>query len=546
MKKKFITSLIIIAILGLSTGCASKTPSVANQPAENSKIEENEALSETEEMTDLNKDKEKGKVDLSAIETGQLTAGVATHDPALIQVDGTYYIFGTHMATAKSEDTIHWEYIGNGYKPSNPVYQDLWASDSHVFDYAGNGNSVIPTDDKQNHVWAPDVIYNRKMECYVLYYCTSSTWNASNLCYATSNSVEGPYVWQGALIYSGFTADNMDATDVLETVPKQDALAKYIKPSGEYNYDDYPNAIDPHPFYDQDGRMWLVYGSWSGGIFLIELDENTGKVIHPDEDPENNVDAYFGKRLLGGGHKSIEGPYILYDETSGYYYLFVSYGELRRAGGYQIRVFRSDKVDGEYVDMNGEKPGKYDIHEKYGIKLSGNYSLPSLPQAYMATGHNSAIINEEQKYLICYHTRFENGGESFEPRVKQFFMNREGWPCLLPYSYQSETISETGYSQEDMIGVYYIVNPSILIDDEVDALRCMELKADGSIDGENLDGSWNYEKGTAYMNLTFNDTKKKSHTYSGVFCKQKDEAGTEVMTFTAVGNNRSVWGVKYQ
>ena len=33
--------------------------------------------------------------------------------------------------------------------------------------------------------------------------------------------------------------------------------------------------------------------------------------------------------------------------------------------------------------------------------------------------------------------------------------------------------------------------------------------------------------------------------YSGIFCKMQDEAGTEVMTFSAVGSNESVWGVKY-
>ena len=82
---------------------------------------------------------------------------------------------------------------------------------------------------------------------------------------------------------------------------------------------------------------------------------------------------YFGKRLLGGGHKSIEGPYILYDEESGYYYLFVSYGSLTREGGYQMRVFRSKTVDGEYVDMNGAYPGMWDDNAAYGLKLSGNY-----------------------------------------------------------------------------------------------------------------------------------------------------------------------------
>jgi len=35
------------------------------------------------------------------------------------------------------------------------------------------------------------------------------------------------------------------------------------------------------------------------------------------------------------------------------------------------------------------------------------------------------------------------------------------------------------------------------------------------------------------------------NTYSGVFCAMNDEAGTPVMALSAVGNDESVWGVKY-
>ena len=112
---------------------------------------------------------------------------------------------------------------------------------------------------------------------------------------------------------------------MLDYVSEDYAKENYIDIGGEYNFNEYPNALDPTVFYDKDGKLWMVYGSWSGGIFLLQLDEQTGKVIHPEADPENQVDAYFGKRLLGGGHKSIEGPYIMYDKDSDYYYLFVSY-----------------------------------------------------------------------------------------------------------------------------------------------------------------------------------------------------------------------------
>ncbi len=482
------------------------------------------------------------KVSYDGIKTGTIKAGASVHDPSILKADGKYYIYGSHMTEAFSDDLRNWTYYGNGYSKTNPIFDNLFDKAGHVFDYAGSKNSVIPTDDRHFHVWAPDVIYNKAQKKYFMYFCTSSTWNASNLCYATSDKPEGPFAWKGALIYSGFTQGTIEKTDVLKYVDKETAEDTYITKSNEYNFNEYPNAIDPTTFYDKDGGMWMVYGSWSGGIYLIQLDPETGEVIHPEADPENNVDAYFGKRLIGGKHKSIEGPYILYDPDSDYYYLYVSYGSLSREGGYQIRVFRSKTVDGDYVDMNGKSP-QLDTadHSAYGLKLSGNYFLPSLEKAYMATGHNSAMIDEDTgKKYICYHTRFDNGSENHEPRVKQYFLNAEGWPCMLPYATDGESISETGYEKKDVTGEYYVINQGTAIDKNIAQPIKLVLSARGKVYGDGITGTWTMNKGTCDMTLTCKDK-----TYSGIFCKMKDEAGTDVMTFSAVGGNESVWGVMY-
>ncbi len=482
-------------------------------------------------------------VSYDGIATGSVNARVSVHDPSIIAVDGTYYIFGSHMTAAVSDNLRNWTNIANGYTTTNAVYTDLWVeyADSGEFDYAGDGSSLITTDDGGTHVWAPDVIYNEAQGLYYMYYCTSSTFNASNICYAVSESVEGPYVWKGALIYSGFTSSTIEATDVLDYVTLEYATANYITLGDSYNYDEYPNAIDPTVFYDEDGRLWMVYGSWSGGIFLIELDETTGEVIHPEADPDNNVDAYFGKCLLGGGHKSIEGPYIIYDADAGYYYLYVSYGSLTSSGGYQIRVFRSETVDGDYVDMNGNTPTSGYNHAYYGLKLSGNYYLPSLKQAYMATGHNSAFIDTDGKRYLVYHTRFDDGTESHSPRVKQYFINEEGWPCLLPYATDGETISETGYAKKDLVGTYYVIDQGTDISSTIAEPIMLTLTSSGKVKGDGVSGTWTKTNGTYYMHITIDGTE-----YSGIFCKMNDEAGTEVMTFSAVGSNKSIWGVKYE
>lgn len=478
-------------------------------------------------------------VNYNDVKTEDLSSGVSVHDPSILKADGTYYIFGSHMSCAESKDLLNWEKVADGYSPSNPVYGQIYDVAEEAFAYAGSKDSLIPTDDKTTHVWAPDVIYNETTGLYNMYYCVTSTWNASNLCYGVSETPEGPYEWKESLIYSGFNYNQLEATNVLDYVDEEYAKKHYLK-NAAYNYEDFPNAIDPTVFYDEEERMWMVYGSWSGGIFLLELDPATGQVIHPEADESNQVDPYYGKKLLGGGHISIEAPYILYDEESGYYYLFVSYGSLTRTGGYQIRAFRSETVDGEYVDMNGEYPEKSAEHSKYGLKLSGNYKLPSLTQAYMATGHNSAFKDDDGKMYLVYHTRFNNGGEMHSPRVHQMLMNEEGWPCELPYQTQGETFSENGYDKKTVAGRYFFINQGTDISSDIANSKILYLNEDGSLAGENLEGTWEITDGTCYIHM-----KLGEEVFSGVICPMQDEAGTKVMTVSAVGNNESIWAVKY-
>ena len=214
-------------------------------------------------------------VNMSGIATNDISSkGVSVHDPSILRVGDTYYIYGSHMDSAKSTDLVTWTRMSGGYNANNPIFGAIYQKADEAFAYTGSTSSVIPAG--SDAVWAPDVKYNEKLGKYVMYYCTSSTWNASNLCYAFSDMPDGNFDWQGALIYSGFTKDTIQYTDVLDYVSEDYANEHYITIRNEYNFNDCPNAIDPTLFTDADGNDWLVYGSWSGGIFLLEIDEETG------------------------------------------------------------------------------------------------------------------------------------------------------------------------------------------------------------------------------------------------------------------------------
>ncbi len=135
---------------------------------------------------------------------------------------------------------------------------------------------------------------------------------------AVADKVDGPYKDLGIILKSGMWDQ-----------PSEDGTI--------YDARVHPNVVDPDTFYDAEGKLWMVYGSYSGGIFILEMDESTGKPV---------AGQGYGKKLLGGNHSRIEGPYMYYSPQTKYYYLFLSYGGLDATGGYNMRVARSTRLMG--------------------------------------------------------------------------------------------------------------------------------------------------------------------------------------------------------
>lgn len=477
--------------------------------------------------------KQQGK-DASEIAQGNVIAGISVHDPSIVKAEGNYYIFGSHMEAAQSSDLKEWKSFASGVNGNNPLFDNLFDADMKAFDYVGEyveGGYAV---------WAPDVIYNEAMGKWVMYFSTSHDWRTSNICFAVADEITGPYSYVDTLLYSGFTSKTVDNTNFKEIMGEDVKMRDYLQ-SAEYNYLNYPNCIDPTVFYDEEGTMWMVYGSWSGGIWLLQIDEETGYPIHPEADKEAHIDHYFGRYLIGGLHNSCEGPYILYDDESGYYYLLVSYGGLTREGGYQIRCFRSEQVEGPYLDASGSTFGYTAEHSGLGVKMMGNYLLPSLKTAYMAPGHCSALIDEDGRRYLVYHQRFDSGSEYHEPRVHQMFLNKAGWLVAAPFATNGESLKEEGYTSKDLEGKWYMLSHGTDIGADIHEGNAVTLKK-GSISGnENFTGSYELEEGTCYMSI-----KQNNITYDGVLLDMTDEAGNAVRCFMAVGtNNETIWAVMY-
>ncbi|MBQ7506833.1 MAG: glycoside hydrolase family 43 protein [Lachnospiraceae bacterium] len=526
--------------LGGCGGASGQGEAPSNAPAaaaaDTAAVQESsEASSEAETgaegASDTEKPSEGAGTDLSAIKTGTYSAGISCHDPQILLAgDGKYYMTGSHMILAESEDLISWDYISNGN--SKNYISNLYSGNLPAFSYVGKNEQGGYS------VWAGNLYYNETMKKYMLYFCTSSSYIKSTLALAQADKPEGPYTFTDTLLCSGFSKSEAPETNIFEVMGEDWDVDRYLHLGG-YDNNKWPNCIDPAVFTDADGRMWMVYGSWSGGLFLLELDPSTGLIIHPEEDPENGVDPYFGYHLIAGGHHACEGPYIHYNPDNGYYYLFASFGRLERTGGYQIREFRSENVTGPYLDAAGQLMGDEEDYPSYGLKVAGNYTFPSLSDTYMAPGGQSTFTAADGELYITYHQRFDNGDEYHEPRVHRLFLNEDGWYVMSPFETSFETLPEDGFDPAELEGAWFLVDHGTDVSDVVHpAVEC--AFSGGSINGE-LSGDYAYDAGSPYITLKLEGTE-----YRGVVFDMTDEAGNPVRCISACGdNNKSIWGVKY-
>jgi len=469
-------------------------------------------------------------------------ATVSCHDPSIAvgtdkEGKKCYYIFGSHRAWEKSYDLQNWKGFSNNLSTDYKTILEEPAK------WASHGSSRYTVD---GNMWAPDVVYNKSMGKWCMYLSVNGDNWYSSIVLLTADTLEGDWTYEGIVVYSGFhSSEFYDETDVASVTGEKTYPERYNK--GKKWGDYYPNNIDACVFYDDDGNLWMTYGSWSGGIFCLELDEETGfRDLNAKYENNNHSDPYFGKKIAGGAYVSGEASYI--QKIGDYYWLFMCYGELQARGGYNVRVYRSKTPNGDYKDELGNDPlfdswvQNYNISR--GVRLFGGYKWKTMSKGQVAQGHNSAFVDDDGKAYMVFHTRTTDGTEGHYVKVHQLFLNKNGWLVAAPYQTSGETLNTAGYDIKDVAGTYDFIVHELNIDYGslgVSKPSKIVLGEDGTVSGDAI-GTWSLDNGTPYIDLVIGGV-----TYSGVTCKMNIEGTSiETMTFTALGdsNQITVWGSK--
>ena len=525
----------------------------------------------------------------------QLTR-VSVHDPSVVYdpVSKYYYIFGSHRGVAKSADMMKWVEVKKGKLNNGTLIGVPWKTASSANDYSYNAFTTpqvtkvkkggvevsLPNFDAQawskrgnsnydisGNLWAPDVIWNQAMQKWCMYMSINGDNWFSSIVLLTADNIEGPYEYQAPVVISGFkSGTSYKDTDLELVIGEQSSLPSRYNVGSKWG-ERWPNNIDPCVFYDEQGKLWMSYGSWSGGIWMLELDENTGlrdyDVEYELKGSGNGitVDPYFGKKIAGGYYVSGEASYIEY--IGGYYFLFVTYGGLAAGGnasdynngGYQMRVFRSESPDGPFVDSRGIDAvfNSYQLNfgpnavSNRGVNIFGAYtSWGNQAKGNLgerSQGHNSIIAAKDGRTYLVYHTRFQNWGESHQVRVHQVFQNKDGWLVAAPFEYTGEKVTSEEIattqqvSTEKIPGKYkLLIHKYKLNHTKKEAAEPVEvtLTADKKITGD-LTGTWAVTEGTSYMNMVIGGI-----AYRGVMVEQTLEQKTDkTIAFTGLAYKSS-------
>ncbi len=290
--------------------------------------------------------------------------GVRVHDPStIVKCKNDYWVFytGRGVPSYHSKDLVDWE-------PGPRVFTNApkWV------------DGPVPAH-RGAYFWAPDVM--RVGDRYLLYYAISTFGtNVSAIGLATNPTLDPSdpsFAWT-------------DQGEVIRSVRTNDF-----------------NTIDPAICRTENGELWLSFGSFWSGIKLIQLDPRTGKRISPDS-PMYSL-AHFD---------SIEASYIY--PHDGFYYLFVNWGKccVGINSTYNIRVGRSVKITGPYLDQNG-----------VDLLNSGGTLVLDSHNPFIGPGHAGIISVGDKDWFSCH---FYDGTRAGTPTlaILPLKWSENGWPKI--------------------------------------------------------------------------------------------------------------------
>lgn len=304
------------------------------------------------------------------------------------------------------------------------------------------------------------------------------------------------------------------------------------------------NAIDPSYLITPEGEHWLVYGSWHSGIAALQVDAETGKPAETLPVPWGTADdiAPYGKLLASRNLKTrwqgSEGPEIVYNAQTGYYYLFMAYDAL--AVPYNTRVCRSRNIDGPYLGIDGTDVSTYG-GEMYPV-VTHPYKFKQ-GYGWVGISHCAVFDDGEGNWYYSSQGRLPEdvpgiavSNAVMMGQIRSIRWTSDGWPVVMPERYGA--VPQVPITESELIGNWENIDLSYQYGQQKTA-ETLTLGADHKVTTGIWEGAdWSY------------DASRQTLTINGIeLCLQREtdwEATprTHTIVYAGYNNTQTYWGKK--
>lgn len=421
------------------------------------------------------------------------------HDPTATKDGEYYYMYQTdasygnahegngHFPYRRSKDLVNWEYMGSAFEKA-----PAWVKDSLNNKRARMIPALTPIENPNYGFWAPYIqkVGNKFRFYYSIVVTNPIVGNDPNTSWS-----ERAFI---GLAESNDLASNVWEDKGMVVCSEPDGLETYTRTgggdwSGYFKF----NAIDPSMVITPEGEHWLVYGSWHSGIAALKLNPETGK---PDK--LETIDDYGIKIAHRGNSRwqASEGPEIIYNSETGYYYLFLAYDELSVA--YNTRVARSTSITGPYIGIDG------------GNVTNGNECWPMVTHPYGFNNHSgwvgfshcSVFQNPDTKeWFYASQARLpENvpginvSNAMMMGHVRKIVWTEDGWPVVSPERYAG--VPNTEITEASIIGTWEQITMKYQFKTIQKSIN-ISLTSDHKFTGGGVTGTWSYNNTTKILTI---------------------------------------------
>ena len=430
------------------------------------------------------------------------------HDPSVVLADdGYYYMYQTdasygnahdghgHFHCRRSKDLVNWEYMGATMQEA-----PAWVKENLNAYRAEMG--LEPIESPSYGYWAP-VVRKVKTGLYRMYYSIVVDNYIQTGKTNTTDNFDGSWTERAfiGLMETSDPASNVWEDKGMVVCSSSDrGMNDWSRPNLN-NWDAYFyfNAIDPTYLVDKDGTHWLIYGSWHSGIAEVELNPETGlpktSLGKPWGISTWNTNTY-GKLIARRGTsrwQGSEGPEVVYNPETGYYYMFLAYGSL--AVEYNTRVVRARSMNGPWLDINNNDAA-YGIQAEpvvtHPYKFSNSYGWVGISHCAVFDDGNGNWFYSSQGRLPENVPGVYESNAVMMGHVRSIRWTEDGWPLVMPERYGA--VPQVPITEGELIGDWEMIQMSSNHPGQQYASAIMTLSADHKItEGTGKGGSWSYD-----------------------------------------------------